>query len=120
MNSDPEYKVCALRGLLVDLIGSCNGRVTREHALYYAGKKVQERFAVPPICSKHHGVDEWLDNGTAPKEVRVWVALNRASDMELLMISKTVNYRREKARLNMKYGSWKSPVQPVNNMGITR
>lgn len=122
MNEDPEYQICALKGHLVDLIGPCDGRVTREHAIYYANKKVQERWAVPPICAKHHGVDLWLDAGTAPKLARVWVALNRATDDELMSVSKVVNYARERMRLNQKYGPWKSPVpvekdvdNPVNS-----
>lgn len=112
MESDPEYSRCALQGLLQDRIGSCGGRVTREHALYYANRKIQEKYAIPPICAKHHGVDSYLDGGTASKEIRVWVALNRASDEQLQSISKVVNYPRERSRLNVIYGPYISPVIP--------
>jgi len=33
---------------------SCDGRITWEHALKYAGKQVQERFAIIPLCWYHH------------------------------------------------------------------
>lgn len=112
MDRDPEYKRCALQGLLPELIGNCDGRVTREHALYYANKKIQEKYAVPPICAKHHGVDQYQDGGSCPKEIRVWVALNRATPEELHFISKVVNYIRERDRLNNKYGVYIAPVLP--------
>lgn len=112
MSVDPEYTRCALQGLLPDLIGTCAGRVTREHALYYASKKVQEQYAIPPICAKHHGVDEYQDGGSCPKEVREWVALNRATDDDLRAISKAVNYFRKREVLNQKYGVYVAPLIP--------
>lgn len=113
MESDPEYTQCSLKGLLPDIIGSCDGRITREHVIYFASKKVQEKWAIPPICAKHHGVDLYLDGSTASKEIRVWVALNRATDEEIHYVSKVVNYSRERERLNAKYGVWKTPVHKV-------
>lgn len=112
MEADPEYRRCALLGLLPALIGPCAGRITREHALYYSSKKVQEKYAIPPICAKHHGVDEYLDGGTASKEIRVWVALNRATEDELRSISKVINYTRERDRLNEIYGQYIYPPIP--------
>lgn len=112
METDPRYLRCDLQNLLVNLIGYCDGRITREHAIYYANKKVQEKWAIPPICAKHHGVDQYQDNGTASKEIRVWVALNRATDEELRSVSKVVNYFRERGRLNMKYGKYVCPTYP--------
>lgn len=112
MDASPEYARCALNGLLLDLIGNCDGRITREHAMYYASKKVQLIWAIPPICAKHHGVEEYLDGGTASKEIRVWVALNRATDEDLRAVSKVVNYSRERERLNAKYGEYAAPKVP--------
>lgn len=109
IGNDPEYTRCALLGLLLPLIGPCEGRITREHAIYFAGKKFQTRWAIPPICAKHHGVDLFQDGGTASKEIRVWVALNRATTEELSRISRVVNYLRERDRLNAKYGPYLPP-----------
>lgn len=113
MNEDPEYTRCCLQGY-----HECAGRITREHALYYAGKKVQDRFAIIPLCAQGHGVDLFQDAGTVSKEVRVWVALNRATDQELFSISKVVNYLREKDRLNEKYGTYAPPPIPQGPVAI--
>lgn len=110
MSFDPEYTRCALQGLQ---FGTCEGRVTREHALIFAGKKIQERWAIIPCCAAHHGVDFYQDAPTeAPKEVRVWVALNRATDEELFSVSRVVNYLRERDRLNAKFGIYIAPTIP--------
>lgn len=112
VGQDPEYSRCALQGLLLSLVGPCDGRVTREHAVYYAGKKVQLKWAIPPICAKHHGVDSYQDGGTAAKEIREWVALNRATDEELFSKSKVVNQARRRDYLNGKYGVYVAPPIP--------
>lgn len=113
VGSDPEYSRCALQGLLLNLIGPCGGRPTREHALIHAGKKIQEKWAIPPICAAHHGVDQYQDAPTeAKKEIRVWVALNRATEDDLRRFSKAVNYIRMRQVLNDKYGEYVAPLIP--------
>lgn len=32
----------------------CSGRLTKEYALYYAGKQIQEDWAVIDLCWHHH------------------------------------------------------------------
>lgn len=108
---DPEYSRCALQGLQ---FGACGGRVTREHSLIHAERKIQERWAIIPCCAAHHGVDFFQDAPTeAPKDVRVWVALNRATDDELRPFSRVINYIRERARLNEKFGVYVPPPIPA-------
>lgn len=104
---DPEYSRCSLQGH-----GECGGRITREHALIHAGKKIQERWAIIPLCAKHHNVDEYQDDKTMVKEMNVWVALNRATDEELFRYSKAVNYIFVRERLNKKYGVYNPPPIP--------
>ena len=117
VGEDPEYTRCALQGLLRGVISPCGGRVTREHAIIFAGKKVQEKWAIPPICAAHHGVDAYQDAPTQThKEIRVWVAVNRATDEELFRYSKAVNYLRERDRLNAKYGVYIAP--PIPKPGV--
>lgn len=41
IEADPEYWVCMLSGY-----HTCEGRLTNEHALYKANKKVQLKFAI--------------------------------------------------------------------------
>ena len=100
LNNEPD--ICALKAL-----GGCQGRITREHALIYAGKQIDEAWAIVKICARHHGVDQWQDAGTLDKERNVWVALNKATDDELLQYSKVINYIDMRKRLNEKYGTYK-------------
>jgi len=96
---DQEPDVCALQ-----VFGGCAGRITREHALIYAGKQIDEPWAIVKICSRHHSVDEYQDGGLLDKEKNVWVALNKATDDQLRQYSKAVDYIALKKRLNTKYG----------------
>lgn len=119
VGQDPEYTRCALKNILLSTIGPCGGRVTREHAIIFAGKKVQEKWAIIPCCAAHHGVDQYQDAPTqARKEIRVWVALNRATDEEIQSVSKVENYSRRKAFLNQKYGRYISPPIPGKSVHI--
>ena len=86
--------------------GGCAGRITWEHAIIYAGRQVDEPWAIIKLCARHHAVDEWQDKGDLQKEKNVWIALNRATDDELRRISKVVDYLRERERLNKKYGHY--------------
>ncbi len=103
MAADPFYKICARARLLKDHICSgdpLNGKlIDWEHALIFAGKQINEVWAIVPICY-------WAHRGPGlVKEINVWIALNRASDADLAKYSKLVNYVRERARLNAIYGT---------------
>lgn len=100
--ADPEYKVCALKDY-----HECGGRITLEHAIIVAGRQMQARWAIVPICARGHEVDGYQDAHTMDKDMNKWVALNRATDDELRAISRAVNYIRERARLNSIYGPYK-------------
>lgn len=69
LSEDPEYKVCARRNG-----GGCSGRTTFEHAILYANRQVQERWAILPLCQYHH-LWEGLD-----KAWNVRYAMSRATD----------------------------------------
>lgn len=84
--------------------GTCKGRLTREHTLIYAGKQIDEAWAIIFLCAFHHAVDEYQDCGDLQKEKNVWYALNKATDEELQKYSKVVNYLKERERLNKIYG----------------
>lgn len=83
--------------------GNCAGRLTKEHAIIFAGKQLQEDWAILDICEFHHGVCNYQDKGNLNKEKHIWLALNRATDQELLSISKAINYLELRERLNAKY-----------------
>ncbi len=83
---------------------NCEGRLTKEHAIIYAGKQLQAEWAILDICEFHHGVNNFQDKGDLNKEKHVWIALNRASDDELRAISKSIDQIALRNRLNAKYG----------------
>lgn len=83
--------------------GGCGGRITFEHAIIFAGSQLDEVWAIIHLCAFHHAVDEYQDGGDLQKEKNVWIALNRASDAELIAISKCIDYLALRKRLNKKY-----------------
>jgi len=101
---DEEPDICLLKD------ENCSGRITREHTLIYAGRQIDEVWAIIKICAWHHSVDEFQDSGGLNKERNVWVALNRATDEELLKYSKAVDYIAMRKRLNQKYGEYQMPM----------
>lgn len=90
--------------------GNCQGRLTKEHAIIYAGKQLQEEWAILDICEFHHGVNNFQDRGDIKKEKHVWIALNRATDEELEAISKCTDQIALRDRLNSKYGFYHEPI----------
>lgn len=91
MSEDPYYKSCCLQG-------ACIGRVEWHHNLIYAGRQVNEKFCILPLCEYHHR------NIVKIKEVVDHRMLNRATDDELRKYSKAVDYIALRERLNKKYG----------------
>lgn len=112
MAADPFYSICSLSGVKGHV---CGGRITWEHALKFAGKKIQEKWATIPLCERGHAVNSYQDAGTMKKEMNVWVALNRATDVELRQISKVEDYFHTRDVLNAKYGVWKEPLLRQNS-----
>ena len=104
LSIDPEYTRCAFAGI-DHPAGPCAGRITREHAIIYAGKKIQERWAIIPCCAKHHAVDEYQDAGTMNKRMNKWAALNRATDEDLAKYDRA-NYKQERDLLNREFGPY--------------
>ncbi len=101
---DPFYKLCARKEALHDhecqpdpLTGKL---IEWEHALIFASKQVQERYAIVPLCwYVHRGPG-------AIKEINEWIALNRASMYEILEISRVVDQSRKRDFLNRRYGGY--------------
>lgn len=100
----PEYHICMREALLHDHV--CERDPLRpnkptewEHVLYWGGSQIQKKFAIISIC--------WLVHrgGMLNKEINEWIALNRATDQELLEISKAVDYIHKRDYLNQKYGN---------------
>lgn len=67
MSEDPYYQICAREN------GDCGGRMTWEHVFLYAGKQIQEKWAIIPLCWRHHLGDKLV------KKINREIALRRAT-----------------------------------------
>lgn len=93
LSKDPYYSRCALTGKT-----NKQTKIDWHHNLIYAGKQVQEKFAIVPLSRDIH------NNIVKHKEKVDWIMLNRATDEELERYSKAIDYKRERDRLNEIYG----------------
>ena len=85
--------------------GNCDGRITWEHAIIYAGRQVNERWAIIPLCAYHHAVDDHQDGGDLDKDLNVLIALSRAEPSELEKYPKR-DWLFEYARLRKRYPNY--------------
>ena len=81
IDTDPYFRSCAREALFHDHV--CQGRITIEHALIYAGRQVAEIWAYVPLCAYAHGVDEFQDSKIFDKGINEYLALIRATQEEL-------------------------------------
>ena len=79
----------------------CQGRLTREHALQYASRQVDEAFAIIKICAWAHDVDEWQDAGNLDKEKNQYIAFSQATEEDFAKYPKS-DWRQKKAYLTQK------------------
>ena len=101
MAADPFYKKCAR---IKD--GECRGRVTIEHAIIFSGRQLNELWALLPLCSYHHSVDQYQDGPGLDKRKNWWIALNRATDEQLKEYSRAEDLIQKRDWLNSIYGVW--------------
>ena len=74
LDDDPYYHYCARAN------GDCRGRITWEHCLTYVGRQIQARFAIIPLCERHHAVGDWQDGGgLMNKRENERIAMDRAT-----------------------------------------
>lgn len=84
--------------------GNCDGKITWEHTLIFAGRQIDEVWAIIKLCEYHHAVNIHQDGCGMDKQKNIWIALNRATDDELKKYSKSVDYIKMRDRLNKIYG----------------
>lgn len=92
MAKDPYYSRCARQG------ADCHGRITWEHAMYFSGRKIQDRWAIIPLCWYHH-----LGSGLN-KRINEFLALRRASEADLAKYPKS-NFKQMRTYLEKQYGT---------------
>ena len=112
--NDPFYRICARAKLLHD--HKCEGRLSFEHTLTFAGRQVDEVFAIIPLCDLAHGIGQFLNSGgILNKQINEWIALNRATDAELEKYSRA-DWKWKKDYLNKIYGIPDFSVYPQVNV----
>ena len=67
--TDPFYKKCCRAS------DECDGRITIEHAIEYAGRRVDDVWALIPLCEYHHG----LKGEGMNKRENIRIAMSRAT-----------------------------------------
>ena len=77
LSEDPFMGKCARFGV------DCDGRITWEHVWIYAGRQIQEAWAIIPLCEYHHAVNSHQDGGNLSKEINQWISLQRATSQDL-------------------------------------
>ena len=92
----------------------CGGRkFTLEHAIIYAGKQLDEFWAIVPLCAYSHSVDEYIDSGILNKEINEWIAIGRASSSDLAKYPKR-DWGQRMRYLESKYGKFpKNKIPPL-------
>lgn len=75
--------------------GNCDGRITWEHAIIYAGKQLNETWAILGICEYHHKVGKHQNDGHLDKAKHEWLALRQAPPGRLKELSKAVDYEQK-------------------------
>jgi len=97
--SDPYYKTCCRADE-----GDCDGRITLEHVFIYAGRQINEKWAIIPLCLRHHSIFPYQDNGLLDKRKNELISLNRATDSEMNRYSKIINLKKRRDYLRELYG----------------
>ena len=93
MGEDLYYSRCCISGSL---------RPEWHHQLIFAGRQVNEKWAIIPLSNRIHS----LARLKHVKEVLDWIMVNRATDEELLPYCKAINYIKLRETLNEKYGPY--------------
>ncbi len=91
--ADPYYKLCARFS-----DGGCRGRVTWEHCWIYGGKQINEKWAIIPLCWRHH-LGDLLD-----KNKNRWLSIRRATLTDLQKYPRMA-WEQIRKRLNKIYGT---------------
>ncbi len=104
--NDPFYKVCVITGL-------GTGKIEWHHNLIFAGRQVQEKFAILPLMDYIHEKARL----SHVKDILDWIMLNRATTEELERYSKAENLVEKRDRLNFRFHRvWKEGDYTFHNL----
>ena len=77
---DPFMSRCCIT------LGDCEGRIQWHHNLIFASKRVNEYWAILPVCEKHHREE------SSHKKFLNYVMCSRAPIDDLIKYSKVIDY----------------------------
>jgi len=108
MDSMYFYHICARNHAFGDHICKANPMTGQpiewEHALTYKGQRVNEIWAIIPLCWWAHS------GGGLVKDIGKWIAVNRATQKELKDPKYSKNtWEKDLLYLNGKYGGYSMP-----------
>lgn len=89
MSLDPWYTRCCYCGK--------DKEIQWHHVFIFAGRQVNAKWAIVPACEKHH---REVNTNPDMKDYFQWIALNRATNVELKAMSKAVDYLAMRERAN--------------------
>lgn len=87
---------CAITGVTA-------GKIDWHHNLIFAGRQVNEDWAIIPLLK---GVHDALPGNQEFRDRCDWIMLNRATDEQLRPYCKAINYIRRRDILNKRYGAY--------------
>lgn len=96
MSCDPFMKRCIHAD--AGRFAECDGRIEWEHAHVYKGRQINEKWAIVPVCERHHR------GGGLNKEFNRYCALKRADMDDICERMPRYDWRLEFKYLERKYG----------------
>ena len=101
LNADPWMHKCCLA---VFAWHHCAGPIEWEHRWKYAGKRIQERWAILPVCKYGHEIKTRGTNDRGAQIIKdelARISLSRATAEDLAKYPR-FNWAQEKERLGMR------------------
>lgn len=84
--ADDFYKKCCIAD------ETCKGRIEFHHNLIFAGKQVNEKWAILPVCHSHHEIEKHKEIGHRLDKIM----FKMVSDEELKPYCKAIDYIKRK------------------------
>lgn len=84
LSEDPFMRECCL--MFVDFNHMCSGRIQWHHHLKFAGKRVNEKWCILPLCEYHHKKEALFKKNLDD------IMVGRATYDELKPYSKAIDY----------------------------
>lgn len=81
MAKDPFWKDC-----VVSSLGGCEGKIDFHHMWIYAGRQINEKWAILPACRHHHDL---VNRDIMVRDMFKWVSLRLATPEDLKKYPKT-------------------------------